>query len=65
MTSETRELLQKAEKARALYSIGKISRKQARSQIEPYIQAFNAKSKEISKKYKMKPKLISFSQFVR
>lgn len=65
MNSEARELLVKAQKAKALYSIGKLNRSQARAEIDPYIQAFNNKSKEIAKKYNQRPKLMSFSQFVR
>lgn len=65
MKPETRTLLQKAQEARSLYLYGKITRGQARALCEPYIEAFNDKSKEIARKYGQRPKFISFSTFVR
>jgi hypothetical protein len=65
MTKETQLLLERAKKARILYQLGHISRSEAKQEIQPYIDYFNAKSKEIAKKYNQKPKLISFAVFVR
>jgi hypothetical protein len=65
MTHESRTLLLRAQEARALYNIGKINREQAKDEIEPYITLFNKKSKEIAKKYNQRPRLISFSTFIR
>ena len=65
MTHEAHMLLLRAQKARTLYNTGKIDRKQAKEEIDPYINLFNKKSKEIAKKYNLKPKLITFSSFVR
>lgn len=65
MNQEVKELLARAQEARALYNAGKISREQAKAEIDPYINLFNKKSKELAKKYNQKPKLISFSSFVR
>jgi DNA anti-recombination protein RmuC len=42
-----------------------LSREEAKKEIEPFIAAFNEKSKEIAKKYKMKAKTINFAGWVR
>lgn len=54
-----------AEQGRALYRRGEITRKQAQDMCKPYIDAFNARSKEIAKKYNQRPKTINFAGFVR
>ena len=54
-----------AEQGRILYNSGQISREEAKQMIMPYIEAFNNKAIEIAKKYGMKPKKISFGQFIR
>lgn len=59
------ELKENAEKGRVLYNHGNISREEAKEYIMPYINAFNEKSAEIAKKYGMKPKKISFGQYMR
>lgn len=51
--------------ARDSYKAGFIDRKEAKKLIAPYIDMFNDKSREIAKKYNMKPKTISFAGFVR
>jgi polyhydroxyalkanoate synthesis regulator phasin len=58
-------LKETAEKGRILYNRGEISREEAKEYIMPYINACNEKSKEIAKKYGMKPKTISFGQYMR
>lgn len=65
MTVEMLNLKEQAEKGRALYRTGQISRNEAVEMVAPYINAFNAKSKEIAKKYGQRPKLINFAGFVR
>lgn len=65
MSPEARELLVRAQKAKSLYSLKKITREQAKAEIDPYIQSFNEKSKTIAKKYNQKPKTISFTTFTR
>lgn len=55
----------RAEVARQLYRSGKITREEAKEQIMPYIDAVNARSKELAKKYNQKPKLVNFSSYVR
>lgn len=59
------ELKRKAEEGRILYNRGDITREQAKEYIMPYINAFNEKSIAIAKKYGMKPKTISFGQYMR
>jgi hypothetical protein len=59
------EIKARAFEARDSYKAGFITRKEAQEMIIPYIKAFNEKSKEIAKKYNMKPKMISFAGFVR
>jgi len=54
-----------AESAKLQYKTGAITRDEAKELIEPYINEFNAKSKEIAKKYGMKAKLISFATYIR
>ena len=65
MTIEMLNLKEQAEKGKALYKTGQISRNEAVEMVAPYINAFNAKSKEISKKYNQRAKLISFATFMR
>ncbi len=59
------ELKENAERGRILYNSGEISREEAKELIMPYIDAYNEKTTEIAKKYNMKPKKISFGQFIR
>jgi hypothetical protein len=54
-----------AEKGRVLYNSGQISREEAKDLIMPYINTFNEKTIEIAKNYGMKPKKISFGQYIR
>ena len=62
---DIRALEATARKARAMYNAGTISREEARKMIEPYAEAFNAKSREIAEKYNMRPQKFSFSSFLR
>ena len=55
----------KAEQARSLYRIGKISYSEAISSIKPYIDEVNIKSKELAKKYNQRPRLVQISSFMR
>lgn len=65
MTVEMQVLKEHAEKAKVLYKGGHISRTEAVEMVTPYINAFNEKSTEIAKKYKQRPKTISFATFMR
>jgi putative uncharacterized protein gp37 len=59
------ELKNKAFDARVSYKNGFITRTEAKEYIQPYIDMFNKKSKEIAKKYGMKPKTITMAGFLR
>lgn len=63
--NEVQELKANAETARAKLLHGVIDYKTAKEMTEPYIDAVNAKSKEIAKKYNMRPKLVSVKAFLR
>ena len=65
MVDMTNEIKEVAEKGRVLYNSGQISRDEAVEMITPYINACNEKSKELAKKYNMKPKKITFAQYIR
>lgn len=54
-----------AEKARILYNSGQITREEAKRQIQPYLDALNAKAKELAVKYNQKPKKVEFGYYVR
>lgn len=59
------ELRAKAEEAKQLYRIGKMTREDAQQIIVPYLEAVNNKSKELAKKYDQKPKLVTFAAYLR
>ena len=65
MDEKIQELKLIAENARYLYTIGHITREEAKNDIMPYINAINKKAKELAKKYNQKPKLVSFNSFCR
>lgn len=65
MTVATSDLKQKALIAKLMYQTNRITREEARTEIQPFIDLFNEKSKEIAKKYNQKPKTISFISYVR
>lgn len=65
MTDEVMEMKAKAEHASFLYNIGKLSREDAKEDIQPYLDAVNKKQEELAKKYKQKVKKVTFNTFVR
>ncbi|MGX7025856.1 hypothetical protein [Vagococcus hydrophili] len=60
-----KELRNLAEEARRSYRSSLINRDEAVKQINPFIEAYNKKSKEIAKKYNQRPKTISVASFLR
>jgi len=54
-----------ADLARSLYRGGQISRIEAEEEIRPYAEAFNAKSRELAKKYGQRPRLFSITSYLR
>lgn len=65
VSDEVKQLFIKATTAKAKFKLGYITRTEAKMMIDPYIKKFNEVSKEKASKYNVKPKLISFSNFVR
>ena len=65
LNAEIKALQDRAEKARLLYKRKLITRCQAVSEIQPYVEAFNEKSQSIAKKYNQRPKLMNISSFLR
>lgn len=55
----------KACHARALYRAGRLSKREAMEMMASYIEEFNAKSRELARKYGVRPKLFSFASFCR
>ena len=55
----------KLQEIKVLLKTGQITYDEAKDMAEPYIEEINDKIKDISKKLKMSPKLISFSSFMR
>lgn len=64
-TIEVDEIKEKAFRARAMYRAGKITRAEALEEMEDYIELFDARSREIAKKYGQRPRLFSFAAFMR
>ena len=59
------EMKMRADHARSQYRIGQISRKEAEQEIQPYAEAFNAKSRELAKKYGQRARLFSITSYLR
>ena len=59
------EIRIQAERARAEYRQGLITREEAKQRIEPFRIAFEKKSEELSKKYGVKAKHFSLSAYLR
>lgn len=65
MNPEIKALKDTAENARMMYRLGAITREEAAERIKPYADAFNAKSKEIAKKYNQRPSRFSLAAYLR
>jgi len=57
--------IEQANLIRYKYRLGYITIKQAKKDLQPFINKFNNKSIKIAKKYKQRPKLFSFNSFMR
>lgn len=55
----------KAIHARNQYRLGNITKAEAMEMMDEYISEFNAKAKQIAKKYNQRPKLFNFAAFMR
>lgn len=65
MNNETKALKDKAYIAKFKLIHGEITYNEALEMVKPYIDAVNDKSKEIAKKYGMKPKLVNAKGYLR
>ena len=61
MLKAIEEMKDRADLARSLYRGGQISRIEAEEEIRPYAEAFNAKSRELAKKYGQRPRPVSYT----
>ena len=59
------ELRMQAEQARAEYRRGMITREEAKKRIDPFKVAFEAKSKELAKKYGLRAQKFSLTAYLR
>jgi len=59
------EAIKELQRIRLLLLHGAISYDQAKKEANPYLKEFNAKSVEIAKKHKVRPRLINFASFMR
>lgn len=59
------EIRANAEKARAEYRMGLISLDEAKKMIKPYKEMFDIKSRELAKKYGVKPRYLSYVSYLR
>jgi hypothetical protein len=65
MTTEIQTLKIQADEASFRYALGEISRDEAKHRIAPYLQAANARGKEIAKKHGRRHAEITFTSFTR
>lgn len=65
MTKGNEELYLLAERVKFNYQRKLISRAEAEKAIQPYAEAYNAKARELAKKYNVRPKLFSFTSYMR
>lgn len=65
MNPEIKKLMQDAEEARGLYRTGKITRAEAEFRIQPYADAYNARSKELAKEFGQRHKPFSIISYLR
>lgn len=63
--TNTDELRMQAEQARAEYRRGMITREEAKKRIDPFKIAFEAKSKELAKKYGLRAQKFSLTAYLR
>lgn len=65
MTQEIQLLKTEAEYYCQLLHIGAVDYDTAKEHIMPYLNAVNAKAKDLAKKYKVTAKTVSFSSYIR
>ncbi|WP_311080944.1 hypothetical protein [Paenibacillus polymyxa] len=65
MNPEIAALKERAESYKILYKTNQVSRDEALSNIQPYIDKVNAKATELAKKFNVRPKLVTVTGFLR
>jgi hypothetical protein len=60
-----KEIIEELNTIKMWFISGAIPYEKAKILADPYIKAFNIKSKEIAKKHNVSPRYISFSSFMR
>lgn len=65
MNLEIQILKERAESYKVLYQTNQVNRDEAISNIQPYIDAVNAKAKALAKKFNVRPKLVTVAGFLR
>lgn len=63
--SKAEENQEKVAEIKRKYAYGEITREEAFESIAPIVEEINNKSKEIAKKYKMKPRLVNAISMLR
>ena len=61
----SKELKAKADMAKANLYLGVFTYEEAKEAIQPYVKAYNKKSKEIAKKYNQRPRTITVAGYLR
>jgi hypothetical protein len=65
MNPEIAALKERADSYKILYKINQVSRDEALGNIQPYIDAVNAKATELAKRFNVRPKLVTVTGFLR
>lgn len=65
MSEEAKQNRKRINDIRLRLSLGQISYLEARIEARPIIESINLKSKELAKKYKTRPKLVTFTELMR
>lgn len=62
---DNKELKMQADMAKANLYLGLFTYEEAKKAVQPYIKAYNKKSKEIAKKYNQRARTITATGFLR
>lgn len=65
MNTKVAILKDKAEKARMMYRSGDIELREAKTQVTPYAEAVNSRSKELASKYGLKAQRFNLKAWLR
>ena len=65
MKQETKELREKAERAKFMLHSGLISLREAKEEAQPFIDHANEVARRVAKEYNLSPRLMNVSSFLR